>query len=110
MSRRCSLIGWVVFFFALLWLVTPFVGKVHAAFPEKPLTIIVPFSAGGGVDGLARALASRLEKELGVPVVVKNEGGSGGRKGSITLFKSPTDGYTHRTGDRASHGADQFDT
>jgi len=72
----------------------PNVQKVQAAYPEKPITIIVPNSAGGGVDGLNRAIASRLEKLLGVSILVKNEPGSGGRKGSISLYKSAPDGYT----------------
>jgi len=67
---------------------------VKAAFPEKPISFIVPFRAGGGTDGMARALAPRLEKVLGVPVPIKNEGGSGGRRGTITLYKSKPDGYT----------------
>lgn len=67
---------------------------VQAAYPEKPISFIVPFGAGGGVDGMARALGARLEKALNVPVVVKNERGSGGRKGSIALYKSKPDGYT----------------
>lgn len=70
------------------------VQQAQAAFPDKPITFIVPFRAGGGTDGTARALAPRLEKLLGVPVVVKNEGGSGGRRGSISLYKSKNDGYT----------------
>lgn len=70
------------------------VQKVQAAFPEKPISFIVPFGAGGGTDGMARALAARLEKALGVPVAIKNERGSGGRRGSITLYKSKPDGYT----------------
>lgn len=66
----------------------------HAAFPEKPITFIVPFGAGGGFDGLARALTRSMEKTLGVPVVIKNNPGAGGRRGSIRLFKSKADGYT----------------
>lgn len=66
----------------------------HAAFPEKAITFIVPFGAGGGFDGLARALTRSMEKTLGVPVVIKNNPGAGGRRGSIRLFKSKPDGYT----------------
>ncbi len=81
-----------VFFVVFSLLVTT--GPAEAAYPEKPITLIVPFEAGGGVDGFARALASRMEKELGVPVVVNNEMGAGGRRGSIAIFKSAPDGYT----------------
>ncbi|MBW1802683.1 MAG: tripartite tricarboxylate transporter substrate binding protein [Deltaproteobacteria bacterium] len=77
-----------------VWFVSPGVQQAQAAFPDKPISFIVPFGAGGGTDGMARALASRLEKELGVPVAVKNERGSGGRKGTFSLFKSKPDGYT----------------
>jgi len=77
-----------------LWFVSINVQQVQAAFPEKPISFIVPFGAGGGTDGMARALALRLEKVLGVPVPIKNERGSGGRRGAITLYKSKPDGYT----------------
>jgi len=85
---------WVVILFVVLGLSMISTVQVQAAYPEKPITLVVPFEAGGGVDGFARALASRMEKELGVPVVVNNEKGSGGRRGSIALFKSAPDGYT----------------
>ncbi len=65
-----------------------------AAYPDKPVTIIVPFGAGGAFDALARGLGARLEKELGVPFVVKIEEGAGGRRGGISLFKSKPDGHT----------------
>lgn len=66
----------------------------HAAFPEKPVTFIVPFGAGGGFDGLARGLVRSMEKTLGVAIAIKNNPGAGGRRGSIRLFKSKPDGYT----------------
>ena len=66
----------------------------QARFPDHAITLIVPFSAGGGFDTLARKLTQPLSKELGVPVVVKNTPGSGGRTGSIELFRSKPDGYT----------------
>lgn len=69
-------------------------GTASAAFPEKPVTFIVPFGAGGGFDGLARGLVKSMEKSLGVPIAIKNNPGAGGRRGSIRLFKSKPDGYT----------------
>jgi tripartite-type tricarboxylate transporter receptor subunit TctC len=90
--KPVSLVSTLMLVLALL-VFMPF-GDAQAAFPDKPITFIVPHGAGGGTDGLARALASRLEKILGVSVVVKNEPGSGGRKGTISLFKSTPDGYT----------------
>ena len=67
---------------------------VSAAFPEKAITFIVPFGAGGGFDRSARALAPHLEKHLGVAIAIRNKPGAGGRKGSILLYKSKADGYT----------------
>lgn len=66
----------------------------RAAYPDKAINFIVPFGAGGSFDTLARKLAERWEKEFKVPVVVKSQPGSGGRRGSISVFKSRPDGYT----------------
>ncbi len=65
-----------------------------ADFPTKPITFIVPFGVGGSYDTIARKLAQRWEKELGQPVVVKSLPGSGGRRGSLQIFRSKADGYT----------------
>ena len=68
--------------------------ETPAAYPDKPITIIVPFGAGGAYGRLGRKMGADLEKKLGVPVVVKNNPGAGGRKGAVVLFKSKPDGYT----------------
>lgn len=55
-----------------------FIGVAHAAWPERPITLIVPWGAGGGTDATARIIASLLEKDIGQPVnVVNRTGGSG---------------------------------
>jgi len=92
-SRRLRL-EWCVFSVVACCIFSPLIGQVDAAYPEKPITIIVPASPGGGTDGIARAIASRLEKELGVPILISNEDGAGGRRASIALFRSPADGFT----------------
>ncbi|GAB7055150.1 MULTISPECIES: tripartite tricarboxylate transporter substrate binding protein [Paenibacillus] len=71
-------------------------GKQQAAngYPNKPITLIVAFEAGGGTDVGARILAPYVEKELGVPLVISNKPGAGGWVGWGELVKSPPDGYT----------------
>ena len=65
-----------------------------AAWPEKPVKVIVAYGAGGSNDILARITAKYLEKELGQPFVVENRAGSGGDVGFTAIAKAPADGYT----------------
>ncbi|MBA2964456.1 tripartite tricarboxylate transporter substrate binding protein [Ramlibacter sp. MAH-25] len=67
--------------------------QAHAAFPAKPITIVVPFSAGGGTDLTARLLAKSMEKYAGQPVVVVNKVGAGGEIGMAQVASAPADGY-----------------
>ena len=63
-------------------------------FPSRPITLIVPYPAGGGTDIVARTLAAELEKELGVTINVTNRAGGGGIVGTTAISQAPTDGYT----------------
>lgn len=65
-----------------------------AAWPERPVTLIVPFAAGGGTDVSARTMAQYLERELGQPFVVQNRAGAGGAIGLGAVAASAPDGYT----------------
>lgn len=65
-----------------------------AKFPEKPVTFIVPWPAGGGSDIICRTICQHAEKHLGVPVVVVNKPGGGGVVGATELAYAPPDGYT----------------
>lgn len=65
-----------------------------AATPDKPVRLIVPFPAGGGVDVFARPLAPALSEALGVPVVIENIGGAASRIGSQRVAQATPDGYT----------------
>lgn len=66
----------------------------QAAYPERPITLIVPFPAGGGSDNVARMVAAKLETELGQPVVVENKAGAGGNIGTRLMTQAKPDGYS----------------
>ncbi len=66
----------------------------RAEFPERPITLIANYSAGGGADLSARALAKKAEKALGQPVAVVNRAGAGGTVGMAAIAASKPDGYT----------------
>jgi tripartite-type tricarboxylate transporter receptor subunit TctC len=70
------------------------VGNAAAAWPERPVTLIVPWGAGGGTDATARIIGSLLEKELGQPVTVVNRTGGSGVVGHQAISTAPPDGYT----------------
>lgn len=65
-----------------------------ADYPERPITLIVPFAAGGGTDTMARVLAQGLTESLGEEVVVVNKGGAAGTIGASALADAKPDGYT----------------
>ena len=65
-----------------------------AEYPEKPVTIVVPFAAGGPTDKVARDLAEALRKPMGGTIVIENVGGAGGSLGATKVAKAAPDGYT----------------
>jgi tripartite-type tricarboxylate transporter receptor subunit TctC len=74
-------------------------------FPSRPLTVIVPFSAGGPSDAMARILAERMKATLGETVLVENVTGAGGSVGVGRAVRSPPDGYTISFGHLGTHVA-----
>jgi tripartite-type tricarboxylate transporter receptor subunit TctC len=64
------------------------------SWPQRPLTILVPFDAGGSADRLARGFSQFLPKELGQPVTVVDRAGAGGQMGATWFLQQPADGYT----------------
>src|SRR5438874_13408107 len=69
-------------------------GAAHAAWPDRPITLIVPWGAGGGTDATARIIGVLLEKELGQPVNVVNRTGGSGVVGHSAIAQASPDGYT----------------
>jgi len=67
---------------------------VHAAFPDRPITIVVPYAPGGAADAVARLLASHMGTKLGTSVIVENRAGASGTIGASYVAKVPADGYT----------------
>lgn len=72
----------------------PLAARAQAAWPAKPVTLIVPFPAGGGTDAFARPLATQFSKLTGKALVIDNRGGAGGTLGASVAAKAPADRYT----------------
>ena len=66
----------------------------HAAYPERPITLVVPYAPGGSADALARVLAVRVGQKLGTSVIVDNRPGASGTIGAAFAAKAAPDGYT----------------
>jgi tripartite-type tricarboxylate transporter receptor subunit TctC len=71
--------------------------------PSRPITIVVPFPAGGGTDLVIRAIQPQLQRELGQPLVIDNRSGAGGTIGSAAVAKAAPDGYTAGIATTSTH-------
>ena len=79
---------------ALVALIAATVAAVAADYPSRPITLIVPYPAGGGNDVLARLVAAKMSASLGEPIVIENRGGAGSTIGTRDAARSSPDGYT----------------
>src|SRR5689334_25052753 len=75
----------------------------QADYPNKPITLVVPYAPGGPTDTIARILAERMRVSLGQTVVVENTTGAGGTLGVARVARSAPDGYTIGIGQNGSH-------
>ncbi len=72
----------------------PAAAQESSAWPNRPVTLVVPYAAGGPVDTIARIIAARLSEILGQQMVIENVGGAGGLTGTVRVAKAAPDGYT----------------
>ncbi|KAG0750049.1 hypothetical protein G6F24_015164 [Rhizopus arrhizus] len=79
----------------------------QAAWPEKPITLIVPWAAGGSTDILARVLSEGLTQSLGQSVIVDNRSGASGNIGTPFVARAKPDGYTLLVGSMSTHTMNQ---
>jgi len=75
--------------------------------PNRPVTLVVPFAAGGAFDVMARVFSPHLSQILGQQVIVENIGGTGGMAGSARVARSPPDGYAFVLGNTGTHAQNQ---
>jgi putative tricarboxylic transport membrane protein len=81
------------------------VAPAAAQYPDRPITMIVPFAAGGPTDIVARIVSEHMQKTLGQPIVVENVAGAGGTTGITRGAQAKPDGYTIMMGHMGTHGA-----
>ncbi len=98
MKHRRSFLRSIAVAFAALAL-----AAAAQTYPSHPITIVVPFAAGGPTDTIARIMGQRMSKSLGQPVVVENVAGAGGAIAGNKVAHSPPDGYTVAIGHVGTH-------
>jgi tripartite-type tricarboxylate transporter receptor subunit TctC len=91
--------------FVLTALALGLAGGAFAAYPERPITMIVPFAAGGPTDVTARIVGEHMSRTLGQQIVIENVAGAGGTTGISRAAASTADGYTIMMGHMGTHGA-----
>jgi tripartite-type tricarboxylate transporter receptor subunit TctC len=90
--RRC--VGLTIATCVTAAVIVPLPAQAQQRFPNKPVTLVVPFVPGGGADTIARLVATQLQVRLGQPVVVDNKPGAGGSVAADAVRRAPADGHT----------------
>src|SRR5262245_22513835 len=101
MSIRRNICARVMSALVLLTLASALASEQN--WPTRPVTLVVPFAAGGPVDTAARIMAVRLSEQLGQQVIVENVSGAGSMLGAHRVAKAAPDGYTVLHGNRSTH-------
>ena len=86
----------------LIALIAPLAGAHAQTYPDRAVTLVVPFAAGGGADATGRIIADSMSKQLGQSVVVENVAGAGGALGPMRIKGARPDGYTVGLGSTGS--------
>jgi len=89
-------------------LATATLGNAQAAFPDKPITFVVPYSPGGTTDLVARELGQKITRKLGVSVIIENRAGAGGNIGMDAVARAKPDGYTIGLGAISTNALNPF--
>src|SRR5690606_25935480 len=76
----------------------------QAAYPDRPVRLIVPWAPGGATDVIARLVGQKLAERLGQPVVIENKAGAGGNIGTAAFVREKADGYTLLMTTSSTHG------
>ena len=100
-TRRRAVLGLSALLACAGWVPTQ--AGAQSDYPSRPITLVVPFPAGGSTDVVARLVATGMSKNLGQQVVVDNHGGAGGNLGAAAVARAEPDGYTILMGTVATH-------
>jgi tripartite-type tricarboxylate transporter receptor subunit TctC len=87
--------------------VTGVAAAAAQTYPSRPVTMIIPFAAGGPTDVLGRMVGSRMGEVLGQQIIIENVGGAGGMTGGLRVAQAPADGYTIELGTVGTHAQNQ---
>src|SRR3984957_18354858 len=82
-------------------------GAVAQTYPTRPITMIIPFAAGGPTDVLGRMVGQKMSEALGQQVIIENVGGAGGMTGGLRVAAAQADGYTIELGTVGTHAQNQ---